>query len=140
MTVSVNKFRKMKRIVIILISSLLGLLILGYIAIYILIDIDVKKNIKTAKARYSGNAEDALISYLLDTTNTTQNRTRIAIYSLGQIQSKKAMPILENLYKSDPEGKTCYRKHDSVLCQYEIHKALNASKANWWPMHSRLNK
>ena len=130
----------MKRIVIILISSLLGLLILGYIAIYILIDIDVKKNIKTAKARYAGKAEDALISYLLDTTNTTQNRTRIAIYTLGQIQSKKAIPILENLYRNDPEGKTCYRKHGSVLCQHEIYKALNACKSNWWPLHSRLNK
>lgn len=23
-----------------------------------------------------------------------------------------------------PEGKTCYGRHDSLLCQYEIHKAI----------------
>ena len=89
----------MKRKIFILSSSLLGLLILGFIAIYIWIDIDIKKNIETVKGRYSGKAEDALIAYLLDTTNTPQNRTRVAIWTLGQIQSKKATPILENLYK-----------------------------------------
>ena len=130
----------MKRKIFILSSSLLGLLILGFIAVYIWIDIDVKKNIKTANEIYSGKAEDALIAYLLDTTNTPQDRTRVAIWTLGQIQSKKAIPVLEDLYKNDPEGKTCYGKHGSVLCQYEIYKALNASKANWWPLHSRLNK
>ena len=130
----------MKRKIFILSLSLLGLIILGFIAIYIWIDIDVKKNIEIAKGRYSGKAENALIAYLLDTTNTPQNRTRVAIWTLGQIQSKEAIPILENLYKNDPEGKTCYGKHDSVLCQYEIYKALNASKANWWPLHSRLNE
>ena len=130
----------MKRKLFILSSILLGLIILGFIAIYIWIDIDVKKNINSAKGRYSGKVEDALIAYLLDTTNTPQNRTRIAIWTLGQINSKKAIPILENLYKNDPKGKTCYGNHDSVLCQYEIYKALDASKSNWWPLHSRLNK
>ena len=130
----------MKRKLFIVSSSLLGLLILGFLAIYIWIDIDVKKNIKIAQEKYTGKAEDALIAYLLDTTNTPHNRTKVAIWTLGQIQSKKAIPVLENLYKNDPEGKTCYGKHDSVLCQYEIYKALNASKVNWWPLHSRLNK
>lgn len=130
----------MKRKLFLVSSSLLGLLILGFIALYIWIDIDVKKNIKTAQVMYSGKAEDALITYLLDTTNSPRNRSSVAIWTLGQIQSKKAIPILEDLYKNDPEGKTCYGRHDSVLCQYEIYKALNASKANWWPLHSRLNK
>ena len=130
----------MKRKLFILSSSLFGLIILGFITIYICIDIGVKKNIKIAHERYSGKAEDALIAYLLDTTNTPQNRSGVAIWTLGQIQSKKAIPILEDLYKNDPKGKTCFGKHNSVLCQYEIYKALNASKANWWPLHSRLNK
>jgi len=130
----------MKRKVFILSSSLLGLIIVGLLTIYIRIDIDVKRNINTAKEMYPGNAEDALIAYLLDTNNTPQDRTRVAIYSLGQIQSQKAIPILEDLYKDDPEGKTCYEKHNIVLCQSGIYKALEACKSNWWPMHSRLNK
>jgi hypothetical protein len=130
----------MKRKLLILSASLVSLLFFGFSAIYIWIDVDVKKNIKTAKEKYSGNAEDVLIEYLLDTTNTFHDRTHIAVWTLGQIQSKKALPILKDLYKDDPDGKTCYGKHDSVLCQYEIYKAMNAAKVNWWPLHARLNK
>jgi hypothetical protein len=48
----------------------------------------------------------------------------VAIWTLGQIHSEKAIPVLQGLCHNDPEGKTCYGKHDSVLCQYEIFKAL----------------
>ncbi|MCE5347506.1 MAG: HEAT repeat domain-containing protein [Bacteroidales bacterium] len=130
----------MKRKLIILSASLLTLLILGFLAIYIWIDFDVKKNINNAREKYPGSAEDALIAYLLDTTNSPQDRSSVAIWTLGQIHSKKAIPILKKLYKHDPEGKTCYGKHDSVLCQYEIYKAIKAEESNWWPLHSRLNK
>ena len=130
----------MKRKLFILSAGLVTLLVFGFFTIYIWIDVDVKKNIKTAKEKYSGNAEDALIEYLLDTTNTFHDRTHLAIWTLGQIQSEKALPILKDLYKNDPDGKTCHGKHDSVLCQYEIYKAMNAAKVNWWPLHAGLNK
>ena len=130
----------MKRKLFIISAGIVTLLVFGFFAIYIWIDVDVNKNIKTVKEKYSGNAEDALIEYLLDTTNTFHDRTHVAIWTLGQIQSEKALPILKDLYKNDPDGKTCYGKHDSVLCQYEIYKAMNASKVNWWPLHARLNK
>jgi hypothetical protein len=120
--------------------SILAILICSFLAIYIWIDQDVKKNIDIAKQKYSGTAEDALIAYLLDTTNSPRDRSQIAIWTLGQIGSPKALPILRGLYKNDPEGKTCYGRHDSVLCQYEIYKAINAEKVNWWPIHKRLNK
>ena len=107
---------------------------------YIWIDIDVNNNIRVVKEKYPGKAEDALIAYLLDTTNSPRDRSHIAIWTLGQIHSEKATPILNGFYKNDPKGKTCKGRHDSVLCQYEIYKALNACKTNWWPLHSRLNK
>ncbi len=123
-----------------IVGSVLAVLLLGFIGIYIWIDIDVKKNIRIAKEKYPGKAEDALIAYLFDTTNSTRDRSQIAVWTLGQIHSQKAIPVLNELYKNDPEGKTCKGRHDSVLCQYEIYKALNAAEANWWPLHSRLNK
>jgi hypothetical protein len=126
--------------VILTVGVLFALFSLGYVAIYIWIDIDVKHNIKTAQEKYPGKAEDALIAYLLDTTNSPVTRTHLAIWTLGQIQSEKAIPVLSGLYKNDPEGKTCKGKHNVVLCQYEIYKALNASKVNWWPLHARLNR
>ena len=130
----------MKKIIAILSLILVTLLLSGYIAIYFWIDSDVKKNIAIAKEKYPGKAEDALIAYLLDTTNTPYDRSHIAVWTLGQIESEKAIPALTALYKNDPEGKTCKGNHSVVLCQYEIYKALNASKVNWWPLHARLNK
>jgi hypothetical protein len=134
------KIIKIKRKLIILSSCLLTLLILGFLAFYIWIDFDVKKNINSAKARYPGTAEDALIAYLLDSSNSPQDRSSVAIWTLGQIHSQKALPILRGLYKDDPEGKTCHGNHNYVLCQYEIYKAIKAEESHWWPLHSRLNK
>jgi hypothetical protein len=130
----------MKKIIAILSLILITLLLSGYIAIYFWIDSDVKKNIAIAKEKYPGKAEDALIAYLLDTTNTPYDRSHLAVWTLGQIESEKAIPVLTALYKNDPEGKTCMGNHSVVICQYEIYKALNASQVNWWPLHARLNK
>jgi len=130
----------MKKTILLVSGILLTLALLGSVAMYIWIDVDVKKNIQIAKEKYDGKAEDALIAYLLDTTNSPFDRSHVAIWTLGQIHSEKAIPILTRLYENDPEGKTCKGRHDSVLCQREIYKALNASKSNWWPLHTRLNK
>jgi hypothetical protein len=129
-----------KRILFFIGISMLAILVCSFFAIYIWIDQDVKKNIDIAKQKYSGTTEDALIAYLLDTTNSPRDRSQIAIWTLGQIKSKKALPVLRDLYKNDPEGKTCHGRHNSVLCQYEIYKAIHAEEVNWWPLHQRFNK
>ena len=130
----------MKRIIIIIAASLVFLFLCGTVGIYFLIGHKVQQNIEIAKSKYPGTAEEALIAFLLDTNNSPIERTHIAIWSLGQIESKKAIPVLKELYKGDPEGKTCYGKHSSVICQYEIYKALHARDINWWPLHPGLNK
>lgn len=129
----------MKRILTIFFISILILFICFVLACNLWIGNTVRKNIEIAEEKYTGTAEDALIAYLLDSSNSPRNRTHIAIWTLGQIQSEKAKPVLNELYKNDPDGKTCSGKHDSVLCQYEIYKALNAEKVNWWPLHRKLN-
>ena len=105
---------------------------------YIWIGHDVKDNINIAKQQYPGSAEDALISFLMDEKNSTYDRTHTAIWTLGQIRSEKALPILYEHYKNDPEGKTCYGRHNAELCQYEIHKAIVAIERGWWFSHARL--
>jgi hypothetical protein len=129
----------MKRILIIIGASIVIVFICFVLIVNLWIGNTVKGNIEIAKKQYPGTAEEALIAYLLDSTNSPRNRTHIAIWTLGQIQSEKAIPVLNELYKNDPDGKTCSGKHDSVLCQYEIYKALNAEKVNWWPLHRKLN-
>lgn len=130
----------MKRILAIIVAGIMFLFFCTALGIWLWIDVAVKKNIDIAMEKYPGTAEDALVAYLLDTTNTPNERTHIAIWTLGQIQSEKAVPILEGLYINDPEGKTCYGNHDRVLCQYGIYKALLACESNWWPLHARLKR
>lgn len=130
----------MKRILIIIGSVLLFLVILAGPGMYLWIDMGVKKNIDIVKKQYPGKAEDALIAYLLDSTKSAHDRSHLAVWTLGQIHSQKARPVLMKLYKNDPKGLTCKGRHHSVLCQYEIYKALHATEVNWWPLHARLNK
>ena len=130
----------MKKFLIILFPAIIILFASVTAGIYFWIDYALKENIKIAKQKYpGGKAEDVLIAYLEDTTNSPEDRSHIAVWTLGQIQSEKGMSILMKYYKNDPEGKTCKDLHDSVLCQYEIYKALHTKEVNGWPLHSRLN-
>jgi len=138
----------MRRILFIIGVSITALIICLFLTMRIWIAHGIKERINIAEKQYPGIAEDALIAYLSDTSHSPRDRSDVAIWTLGQIRSKKALPILKDLYKNDPEGKTCRGFHNSVLCQYEIHKAivsiehgwLGAKEKNWFGSWSRLNR
>jgi hypothetical protein len=131
----------MKRILIITGIGLTVVFFCFILVIHIWIGHDIKENIRVAKMQYSGIAEEALVAYLSDKNHSPDDRSNVAIWTLGQIRSKKALPILQELYKNDPEGKTCYGRHSFVLCQYEIHKAIECIEHNyWWVSRPGLNK
>jgi hypothetical protein len=100
----------------------------------------IKENISIAKQQYPGKAEDALIEYLSDTTNSPQDRSQVAIWTLGEIGSMKALPVLYKYYKNDPEGKLCKGRHDLMLCQRELHKAIVKLENNNFTLFARFNK
>jgi len=56
-----------------------------------------------------------------------------AIWALGQIADKKALPFLNELSSSLPEGEKC--KYDQNLCRYEVQKAIKwcdeGNLTNW---------
>ena len=121
-------------------SLLVVLLFSGMMGITAWTGKDCRENIEKAKSQYPGNAEEALIAYLQDVRNSNYNRTHLAVWTLGQIRSEKALPLLKSLYQDDPEGESCFGKHDSMLCQYEIHKAIRSIE-NWSPFaHPRLKE
>ncbi len=103
------------------------------------IEESVLKNIGIAQEKYTGRAEDALLAFLLDTTNTYYDRSHIAVWTLGQIKSKKAMPIIKQMYKDDPSGVTCKGRHDSVICQRVLHYAIIAIESDR-KLQAELNK
>ena len=130
----------MKRVLIIIGIAILCIMAGGYLTLHIWIRDSVKDHIQLAQQKYSGSAEDALISFLLDESSSPKERTHKAIWTLGQVRSEKALPLLQDLYKDDPEGKTCYGRHDVELCQYEIHKAIRAIERRGIIAYARLNK
>jgi hypothetical protein len=126
-----NGFKDLKR-TLILSATGVGTIIIGLVVvILILIRQGVQERIDIAKKEYPGIAEDALIAYLSDPVHTPSERTDVAIWTLGQIRSQKALPLLKALYKEDPEGATCKYHHDTELCQYEIHKAIVNIEHKW---------
>lgn len=138
----------MKRVLFIIGMSLAVMFLMLFLAMRIWIGQGIKENITIAKAQYGGTAENALIAYLSDTTHSPKDRTALAIWTLGQIRSEKALPVLRGFYKDDPTGVTCKYNHSTVLCQYEIHKAivsiehgwLGAREKNVFGSWARLNK
>jgi len=116
----------MKRFLLISGIGVTALIITGSSTLYIWIGSSVKENIAFAQARYPGAAEDALLALLQDDDALTNDKTHIAVWTLGQIKSEKALPLLKELYRDDPEGETCFGKHNEMICQYEIYKALEA--------------
>ncbi len=73
----------------------------------------------TAQATYPhpGDNVAALIDYVQSDKHTLHDRN-LAVWALGQCRDKRALPVLKTLYK----GREC--EHSTVLCQYEIGKAV----------------
>lgn len=129
----------MKRSLLFCTIGLLVIVVL-IVAMNLWIGHGVKQNIRHAQMHYPGTAEEALISFLHDEHHGPRDRTHRAIWTLGQIRSKSALPVLRTLNLDDPEGKTCYGMHDSVLCQYEIHKAIESIEEGKLFSYEKLNR
>jgi hypothetical protein len=119
---------------------ILGGSLLFFSAIYTWNGVEIRLNINTAREKYPGTAEEALIAMLKDTTRSAYVRSHTAVWTLGQIGSERALPLLDELYQDDPDGITCYDRHDSLLCQYEIHKAIESIRRNRLFSHNHLKK
>jgi len=103
-----------------------SIFIISLSTIYFWIRQDVQYNIEIAERKYHIKGEKALLIFLEDEKNTPNDRTHIAIWTLGKIRSQKALPILKTYYLNDPKGQFCKNRHHEKLCQYEIHKAIVA--------------
>ena len=127
----------MKKLII-LGSILISVILASLLFLYVWTGREAKQNIEIAQQLYPGSPEEALIYYLEDTNNSTKERTHLAVWTLGQIKSEKALPILKGYYQNDPEGSTCQGNHDQVLCQYELFKAIVSIEEDRSFSHARL--
>ena len=116
------------------------ILVLAYFILKVWTGDSVRDNIAYAQGKYHGKADEGLIAMLLDEKIPTNDKTHIAVWTLGQLQAEKALPLLKKLYLDDPDGETCYGKHDQVICQYEIYKAIEAIEGNMLFSFAYLNQ
>jgi hypothetical protein len=69
---------------------------------------------------------------ILDSEQSSIKEKNNAVYVLGQLADKKALPKLQSLYSGVPQNK---EPLDTVLSQYEIEKAIkwceNGNATSW---------
>jgi hypothetical protein len=92
-----------------------------YVGIGVWIGNDVRQVSRTAQSRSTGAPVTALCTLVTDDDVGYELRNR-AVWALGQLGDRAALPVLEPLYTGDE----C--RHDSALCQHELRKAIMACR------------
>ncbi len=80
----------------------------------------VKEKCLLAKDKYGGDCVAALINYLDDENNSFESRNS-AIWALGQLGDKRALPVLKKYYTGYNGEK---QKRDEGLAQLELKRAI----------------
>ena len=83
----------------------------------------VREDCDLARGRYGQELHcvDALIAHLEDENNPYGERNS-AIWALGQLGDKKALPVLEKYYTGEISDREPWNK---MISQYELKKAIN---------------
>ncbi|PIQ68393.1 MAG: hypothetical protein COV91_04330 [Candidatus Taylorbacteria bacterium CG11_big_fil_rev_8_21_14_0_20_46_11] len=104
-------------LVIFLFMFLLSINLIGY---------SVKEKCRIARAKYSGDCAQALISFLDDENNSFQDRNS-AIWALGQLGDKRSLPVLKKYYIGYSG-----ERHDrsQSLAQLELKRAIGYMEGN----------
>ncbi len=107
-----------------LISYIIGISILLFLFVFFVsstwIGYSVENQCKTAQEKYQGDCVEALMSLIED--NSSQYGKNSAIWALGQLGDKRALPFLKGYYTGHKnEGRT---KWDEGISQYELSKAI----------------
>lgn len=77
----------------------------------------VKKISVKASSEYPGDKINALMAFVSSEKHSFQEKNR-AVWALGQLGDKRALPVLEKYYTGQP----C--DHSKYLCQSELKKAI----------------
>jgi len=91
------------------------------------------KNISAeATQQYPGDRVEALIAFVKSEDHSFRERN-LAVWALGQIGDKRALPVLNQFYTGGP----C--DHNHYLCQGELQKAIKLCKGSlnataWLPL------
>jgi len=96
---------------------IVALVLVAFVGVSLWIGADVRAMSKVAMQNHPGDRVEALIQYVEDTNHSLQDRNR-AVWALGQLGDRRALPILRNHHSGEP----C--DHATALCQHELSKAI----------------
>ena len=82
---------------------------------------DVKAACLKAQNEYQEDFVSSLIKYIQEDKHTFRARNS-AVWALGQLADKKALPFLYELDNSLPAQEKC--SYNEYLCKYEVEKAI----------------
>jgi len=115
--------KKALRITAWIVGIMVGLVILAYIGINLIIGLGVRGESSRAVARFGGDRVEALIAEVDCETCDIRDRNH-AVWALGQLTDKRALPVLYKYYTGNP----C--EHRTQICQYELSTAIKWTEGN----------
>lgn len=98
-----------------------GVFFLFFVLTCRVIGSQVKENCQEAKKEYGGDCVEALIALLNDESESFRKRNS-AIWALGQLGDRRALPILQSYYTGEIPRKGSL---EGNISQYELKKAIN---------------
>ena len=117
-----KKLIKYRVLIYISLSFGLGILFGTFYTSTMWIGQSVKDQCLEAQTLYQKDCVQSLIGYTQNSGIRPEKHSR-AVWALGQLGDKRALPTLEKLY----DGSEC--DHENKLCQYELKKAIKLIKS-----------
>ena len=122
-TKSSSRFVMIKKVLVYGTLICFAFLLFAFVMICFSIRLGVKKISAEAVQQYPGDRVEALIAYVRSEDHSLRKRN-LAVWTLGQIGDKRALPVLTQFYTGGP----C--DHNSRLCQGELQKAIKLCKGS----------
>jgi len=110
--------RHWKRLTVWIVTIFVGIAAAGLCFVSRAIGGGIHSYSRRAQSMFPGARVEALIA-MVDCRNCSLKDRNHAVWALGQLAEKRALPVLQKYYT----GTKC--DHERLICQYELRKALN---------------
>lgn len=104
-----------------------GIIVLIYLVTSTWIGFEISVRCELVTSKYGGDCVEGLINYLEDEQNEIGDRNT-AIWTLGQLGSKRSLPTLRKMYTGRIPDKEPW---NGVISQYELKKAIKLSEGEF---------
>lgn len=120
--------KKLFRHLIFFVATGISIFTLLFVITYVWIRFDVKQQCLNSKRIYGGSCLEASSNLLKDKDRDFRSRNS-AVWVLGQLADKKALPVLKSFYTGViPDREPL----DKIISQYELKKAIRwCEEGNW---------